>query len=295
MMVNNASYIKFIGVLFVLIIAGIFSSVYLIPHFITDKNVYASDSDCPIAPSAENQRFSGLLSTSTLSSSIYGSGHCVISNQAVIEENFYSYANLRRQFYDLVKNPSLKESTPLEHNTDLKDVNLVADKIYLVNGDMKVTGNPSGNKTGIFFVQGNLTISTSGTSFNYGQSYGDRGLVFIVKGKIDIAPAVTEINAVLVAEGYSSAYTICTNYSTGACVYPDNLDSLQLTVNGSLISLGLQKIEFKRDAQNSPDITIRGNVRPVEVVNAQPKYLVILRHLMPQNLSVVTEDTNFGL
>jgi hypothetical protein len=82
----------------------------------------------------------------------------------------------------------------------------------------------------------------------------------------------------LVAEGniYTSALANTPNFGTTS-------SAPQLTVNGSIISLGQgsQRIYFNR--------SLVDNSQAAEVVNYQPKYLVLLRGLLTQSYTIQRE------
>lgn len=118
-----------------------------------------------------------------------------------------------------------------------------------------------GNNRGVVFTAGNLLISQN----NIGST--QEGLVFVVKGNVNIHKDVTRIDAVIISEG-----TICTAYDGTACLDGKTITP-QLTINGSLIALnGSAPIQFRR--------ALTDNSQPAEKINHQVKYLVILRDLL---------------
>lgn len=146
------------------------------------------------------------------------------------------------------------------------------EKIYYITGDLTVPVGSSitVDKTGIIFTDGNLTINTNLTYTNE-----NAGLVFIAQGDIIINPSVTRIDAVLIASGHI--------YTAGAnCSHNTPVTASQLIINGSLISLtSNNNIEFCRNLSN--------NNNPAEVINQQPKYLVILKDLFADTLQKWSE------
>lgn len=142
--------------------------------------------------------------------------------------------------------------------------------VYNVTGSLNISGNNSGNETGVVFVSGNLNFTTN---YTYGTPL--TGTVFVVNGNINIDPAVTRIDAVLISSG--------TIYTAGAgCSLAINPGTnSQLVINGSLISLSEDnKIEFCRKLGETG--TKKDSTDPAELINHQVKYLVILRDLISE-------------
>jgi hypothetical protein len=136
-------------------------------------------------------------------------------------------------------------------------------------GPLMTTGT---QQTIVIFADNHLYIDTN---LDYG---GDQyGLVIVAKGDIYIAPTVTKINAVLVNEG-----NVVTSY-TGGSISDLVANSQQLVINGSLINLSQsgQRIYFNR--------SLTDNNIPAEVVNFQPKFLVLLRGMMTQSYTIQRE------
>lgn len=143
--------------------------------------------------------------------------------------------------------------------------------IYEVSGDLTFTTDfksTSLDKILVIFVTGNLAINK-----NISHPDKNSGVVFVVKGDVNIAQNVTQIDAAIISSG-----TICTAYDTIAANCPSiNVPGSQpLVVNGSLISIKqsapsdpVPPIQFKR--------SLSDNTNPAETIIYQPKYLVILR------------------
>lgn len=140
------------------------------------------------------------------------------------------------------------------------------DHIYAISGKLDISNNISGNQTGVIFVDGNLTINPSNNKLTHGSATS--GLVFVVKEDVYIDTSVTQVDAVIIAEG-----TIYTAASPGHSCATSAVTASTLTINGSLISLNPDKpIKFCRKLSD--------NSQPAEVINHQVKYLVILRDLL---------------
>lgn len=167
-------------------------------------------------------------------------------------------------------------------------------RLYNYPGNLTIGPNAfTGSKVALIFVQGNLIINSNIT---YAAGINDAGLVFIVKGQVFInggaprASQVQQINAVIIADGSEvgpTAYSICTactSVGTPNSLFVDdgsNWDNM-LTINGNLVALNnTRTILFKRGLQSNSDAS--------EVINFDPKYLVILKDLISSNLKIWTE------
>jgi len=158
----------------------------------------------------------------------------------------------------------------------------ITSKLYNVKGDLDINGNMTVGVTGVIFVSktfkadgitkntdGNLNINTNLTNTN-----ADTGLVFVVEGNVNIDPGVTQIDAVIISGGKI--------YTAGANCGRSSVETTNaLTVNGSLISLGTDQIIFCR--------TFINNTAATEIINQEPKYLVILRDLLSETSQTWSE------
>lgn len=177
--------------------------------------------------------------------------------------------------------PSLPPSSPagcVEKDTlegDKSQTNIPfdtnCDHIYQISGNLNISGNNVGSKSGVVFVDGNLNFTE-----NYTYGSATEGSVFVVSGDVNIYKDVTSIDAVIISNGI-----ICTAFDFGTSLCPGtNIVTLPLTVNGSLISIKQpdpteinpqEPIRFRR--------SLLDNNPPAETINHQVKYLVILRKL----------------
>lgn len=244
------------------------------------------------APCSAADRNQGLVSGITMSGTFGNpTGQCVIDQKAAyVNFKVPNYDELKSIFYTQNKSATLSTITPtttpgcpggdsviltrlvVTNSPTLKPVINVQCNITRIadtnptNGPLFAAGT---NQTVVIFADNNLYIDTD---LNYGgDSYG---LVIIAKGDIYIDPAVKKINAVLVNQG--SVYT----NSSSTSLVPN---SQQLVINGSLINLSqtASRINFNRSLNN--------NYVPAEVVNYQPKYLVLLRGLLTQSYTIQRE------
>lgn len=203
----------------------------------------------------------GLITTPSISNK-FGNrdATCVVGSPApFVPFKIPGYDDLKSIYYTQSK-------APKQPNTDTTLVAVADGNIYNYTNPAGVTAGATGvyNYTGtaVVFIDSNLTISNNITGT------AGKGLVLVVGGDITIESTVTQINAVLISAG--KIFTAGLN-----CTQPVNTS--QLIVNGSLISLNRDKnIEFCRA------LTV-GNTIPAELINNQPKYLVILRNLYSDN------------
>lgn len=162
---------------------------------------------------------------------------------------------------------------PLVGDKNEGDIPLTnSDHVYHINGNLTIGNNIPGNKTGVIFVDGNLLINPSSKKLTDGGA--NSGLVFVVKGDVNIDKDVTQVDAVIISEG-----TICTAYDGTSCL-DGNTPTPQLEVNGSLISLNgaADAIKFRRSLGETG--ALKDSTDPAEKINHQVKYLVILRDLL---------------
>lgn len=212
---------------------------------------------------------------------------------------------------------TLSSATPLEIRQNM---------FFRVNGDLTINSGAftqlsplEDNKIAIFFVERNLNINSDIT-------YGDippadlnddnmsGGLIFVVRGQINILPTVRQINGVLMASGespdtISDKHSICTacqtnpnpNSLAGEPPYAYNYSQydprirrydIPLVINGSVVSLNpfrgqggsleVKQIKFYRKTSNIPPAGAT-TFEPSETINAQPKYLYLLKGMISDN------------
>ncbi len=161
----------------------------------------------------------------------------------------------------------------LEGDKTQEDIPLTSagDHIYHITGNLTISSNISGNQTGVIFVDGNLNIGPiPSNKLQYGTA--NSGLVFVIKGDVNIDKDVTQVDAVIIAQGKI--------YTAGAtCSQLQPVTASQLVINGSLVSLNeANEIEFCRKLGETG--ALKDSTDPAEIINHQVKYLVILRDLM---------------
>lgn len=202
---------------------------------------------------------------------VTSSGYCVVNNPkaALAPYKIPTYEDLK-SFYFTQKSGG---QTVSKGEATENDVRLTSESKYYVTGNLTIASNIPGNKTGVIFVDGNLFINPQNGKLTSPPPNTDSGLVFIVKGNVNIYQNVSQIDAVIISEGI-----ICTNYDGATCP-PNNTLAPPLEINGSLISLNeTNPIQFRRTL--NPSLSSNNRNTPAEQINYDPKYLVILRDLM---------------
>lgn len=196
----------------------------------------------------------GLPSSQNLVNVSSSTGECVKDDRAVfVSYKLPSYEDLKSIYYTQSK----------ANKGEIGALSVITDQtVYHTTGDLTLDLALSGSGTAVIFVEGNLNIPQNIT---YGGP--NTGLVFIVKGDINIFRDFTRVDAILISQG-----TICTAFDGTSCPN-SNITVSQLIINGSLISLAAGKpIKFRR--------ALTDNSLPAEKIVYQPKYLVILRSLL---------------
>lgn len=244
---------------------------------------------CPTTVGADIPKSTGgLLSAPEIVGIDNPTGNCVLDTPSKVDTS--AAIILKAQSYDELYKAFFTNSrfspkptpapTPIAGANTFPDY-FSTDHVYYYQGDVNVTDpikviSPGGVL--VVFVDGNLNIQKN-LYFPSPTNPNKTGLVFIVQGEIRIGlsnpstPAdssnVTRVDAVLISFG-----TICTAYNfraiPPACILPTTRlsSSLNLTVNGSLISLGNGNIQLVRNLTNNPGAA--------ESINNQAKYLLNL-------------------
>lgn len=156
--------------------------------------------------------------------------------------------------------------------------------LFLNNNNQPTCSGDKAAAPVVVFVGGNLTINGNitygGAVDALGNNIKTYGTVFIVKGSIFVAPAVTELDAVFITAGPTNSQ-FCDAASSSPCptsVVPTNA----LTINGAVISLNPSSPpQFMR--------TLSNNSTPAETINYQPKYLVNFKDIFGRSLSIWNE------
>ncbi len=234
-----------------------------------------SAQSCPTQ--ASNPRAGGLISAPNVSNKFSNStGQCVIDpNAAFAPYKLPSYETLKATYFDQSKSTSKLDYTGNLGESQLSSyLNGSSPKNLIhISGLLGMNSNNiSGSNTAVVFIDGDLYFSSPMTQFTYGN--GNSGIVFVVKGNVNIDPSVQQIDAVIIAGG--SIYTAGAGCATNSVVVTSSL-----TINGSLISLGSNPIKFCR--------ALSDNSQAVEKINQQPKYLVLLRNIFADTLQKWSE------
>lgn len=220
----------------------------------------------------EIPRAQGLVTAPSLSGKFGTSatGACITDSKVAFAPfKIPTFADLKSTYFD--------QQSKLPQNTSLPS-NFSGDGIYYLSGDLTISSAspfPMGNGTEVIFVNGKLTISQD---IKYHSSDALGGVVFVVGGEVWIDSTVTQIDAVIISS--STIYTGI--FASSKCQTSDILTS-PLVINGSLISLNA----------DSPTIFCRklvdNQLGAAEIINAQAKYLVVLRDLMSDTLQKWSE------
>lgn len=222
---------------------------------------------------AGTARAEGLVTSSNLTGNFATTGKCIISSQtAFTSYKLPTYADLKSVYYTQSKATNkILNNNP---NPTITSASIADNTLYNYT-NIGVQTDPSAqisytSKVAVIFVDTNLLINRNIT--------GTGGLVIVVGGNINIATSVTQIDAVLIAAGKIYTAGGLSNCSR------NSVSASQLIINGSLISLdSSNKIEFCRN--------LTDNNQPAELINHQPKYLVILRNLYADTIQKWSEIT----
>ncbi len=220
--------------------------------------------------SGDPVRSTGLVTTPSVAGKFSSSGGCIVDNSVIFKPfTIPTYEDLKSIYFTQAKqNPSITKHNPLAGDKNQGDIPLTGniDHLYYIqNGNLTIDSNIPGNQTGVIFIDGKLNINANitlpSTSFN-------SGIVFIVGGNVVIDKSVTRIDAVIISLGVI--------YTAGDLCAASSVTSSALQINGALIALNegsLLKFCRKLATDNKP---------PAEIINYEPKYLIILRDLFSQ-------------
>lgn len=228
---------------------------------------------------------------------ISGAPAYISTNQAKVRVD--TYDQLFTRYYEQSKGNkvvmSSKDTSGNYRLTTANKTSVNSNTLYYAKGaDLVVEDDAfvsdANSRLAIFFVDGDLYIPND---INYGQGNPRAGLVFVVKGQINIDSLQTtpqRIDAVLISEGgglSGNTHSICTacnqdgqdnsRYIRGAGTYDP-----YLTINGGLVSLSSSNnIKLLRTPQDTS--------RPAETIIADPKYLVILKDTISTTIKIWSE------
>lgn len=220
-------------------------SIYLISHFSQPINAISGSTGCKL-DSDKGQFRGGLVTAPGGGSASSDTGVCVFGDDKVrfLPFRIPTYEDLKSIYYDQSKSKN---------------------NLTYIPGDFNA-GNAGGSGIRIIFVDGNLNFTED---YTYGS--GSTGTVFGVKGDVNIASNVTQVNGVLISSG--------TIYTAGAGCTTNSVVTAPLTINGSLIALNESRpIQFCRNLQAN------NATQAAETINHQVKYLVILKDLFSETL-----------
>ncbi|MBI2601173.1 hypothetical protein HYW42_04410 [Candidatus Daviesbacteria bacterium] len=257
-----------------------------------DKDQSTSSDPVSLSFCQSNERNEGLISAKSITDeSIFGNLNqiCVVDPEKApfVPFKIPKYDDLKSIYFDQAKQPaSFTKHESLTGDKNHNDISTAGSTSHLyhikkttpfsADGNLSIRGNFLGDQTGtqtrVVFVDGDLNIGpTPNNTFKHGD--GQSGIVFVVKGDINIDKGMEEIDGVYISEG-----NICTSFNGISCDIVDiRVFTSQLIVNGSLISLNPAKpIQFRRN--------LIDNTEPGEKVITQVKYLVILKDIFSDTL-----------
>lgn len=285
----------------ILAISAVITGVFL--SSISSPILAQSSTPCPRAtadparPGATaNPRAEGLISSETLSGKFDNpSGACVIDTKSSFTqiELPKKYEEVKRNYYSRAKKiPRVVEiydphSLPATLTINLTTINGIYNTTASFTANTVTIPNTSGprataTKTAVVFIDQNLTFSED---LVYARK--NAGIVFVVKGDVHINTSVHKIDAVIISFGQ-----ICTNYdnSSSTCLTTRTAlpEGVPLKIDGSLISLSDDDIRDPEERIFFGRVLIE-NKDAAEVINQQPKFLVILRDLFASPLEIRTE------
>lgn len=250
---------------------------------ITYHSVLAQAPECLPSGSPAKSRADFLITSPNLAGK-FGSKEkvCIINEDRAAFVPYFltekiTYSSLKSIYYTQAKDlPSqhIKKHSPAANPTDLpgNKIQLTGNDSHLYNltGDLSISdpNTINGNSLGIIFIDKNLTITQNQIGA------GNTGLVFVVAGDVIIDPSVSEINAVIISSGKI--------FTAGNNCTASSVQTSPLSINGSLISLSSDNpIKFCRK--------LADNQNAAEVINQQPKYLIILRDTFADTLQKWSE------
>ena len=238
--------------------------------FLLANSVSAAGEPCILESTPDKTKVTGLLSAPDfigIKVNVGGKAICVKNDRAAfVSYKLPTYDDLKSIYFDQSKASKVQLA-------DWWTVPITGETVYYRAANLEVNSSRpvSGSGIGVFFVGGNLFIKTNIT---FGSP--TEGVVFVVKGNVDIDKNVDRIDAVIIAEGI-----ICSAFDGSTCP-SSNITAPRLLVNGSLVSLNSsQSIKFRRQ--------LTDNFQPAEKIVHQPKYLVILKDLFSDTLQKWSE------
>lgn len=219
--------------------------------------LYFNDVFAACDPGTSPPRADLLVTSPALSGKFYSKTLVCIVNTNASDVSFDTQAD-----YNSLKTDYFTRSNFTKTEVSGTSLTLQNEHIYHSANDLSLS-SVSGSGIALVFVDGNLEITSN---ILYGKADLASGLVFIVKGDVYIRDTVTEVNAVIISEG--RIYTAAPLNSP--CV---DQPTPTLTINGSLISINAgAPIAFCRKKLD--------NRTPAEIVNNEPKYLILLKNIL---------------
>lgn len=250
--------------------------------------------------STTSNRTDGLIVTTQIDGSFGTSSEtCVIDPQKApfLPYKIPTYEDIKSLYYTQAKSSVRKVQIASPQNPGQFTSAFTRNDIVWVNGDLPDVNYTGTTKPSVIFVEENLFI---GRNITYGDE--NSGLVFVVKGDVYINPAVTRINAVIISEGiiYTAGAGCLTSQTSNKVSDAGSSSPIEvLTINGSLISLNSNPLSIKLcrfvsnfDAVTSCSLSSEATTPAAsagEIINYQPKYLVILKNIFSDTVQKWSE------
>lgn len=237
--------------------------------------------------------------------SAVSSVYCVSGSGAIIPDwALIKYKDLKTLYYDQAKTGLSKTRlTGNQNNISLSTpeglywVTSTSGNREATDNDLIINTNPATDKTGVIFVDGDLLINSA-----IMHPSNTTGLVFIVQGRILINRSVAQVDAFLISYGQklgptpatdTNAMPFCSAWDGSSrdlinCV-DDATNPVRLTINGSVISLNTELPGRLAQAPQFVRQKSDATLQPAEIINYQPKYLVILKNIFSRDLKIWKE------
>lgn len=242
---------------------------------------FALEQPCTLESSVtKTPRTNGLVTTNSFSNvAIFGT-----SAETCITGTITNYPQFKVPTYDDWLSRFYKQSvsTKKQPASDIFPTDkYTTDGIYHVTSNLIIDKKLTGTGLQIIFVDGDLTFKQK--ELNYPTTDTKGGLVFIVKGNINIEKDVERIHAVLVSFG-----TICTASEANGDCPAGPIQTKQLVIYGGLISLNQEDLDGIKLIR-----ALKDNAQAAELILNQPKYIPLLKGALPEGL--MTEELRINV
>ncbi|MEK7617488.1 MAG: hypothetical protein AAB414_05575 [Patescibacteria group bacterium] len=232
----------------------------------------------------------GLISAPSISGQFPTTGGCIINPKAAFAPfKIPGYDDMKSLYYTQ-KNPASVNKVPVSDSATQANLNATQDSVYLISGDLNLTGNLTASGMQVVFVDGKLNIGPIiGNQFTYGSSAAGNAVVFIVQGDVNIDSTISKIDAVIISAGNIYTASTVSGGTAITCASNSVTTAPALIINGSLISINPDTVSSSSHIIFCRDLQGLNSTTAAETINNQPKYLVLLRNLLSDTLQKWTE------